>query len=1019
MLSKGLFTQMFPSITPNSIDRNQESQFAVLASQHLADHDLKGKTLEPLPEVELTLPPLVSRNGTASCIEDHFRVIATEQAEPHLSAAQRLASITLPQMPTNWRFNEGWTRYTWTTDAADNKILVYESVCHPVAGESLVFDVEVMFHMSKYPVIAVAASENAWYSWCSPCLFGNVDEAASHLIPMPTDTARLIVGHYVAYDRARVREEYALQPSNNMFLDTLSLHAAVSGMSTQQLMDFRRSDMDNYTEQDSLSKRKNAWMTETTTNSLKDVAKFHCDIQMDKETRNAFAADDLSTLKDPHSYQTLMSYCATDVWATHRVFQVVLPKFLSKCPHPASFAGMLHMGKPYLTISKDWKPFEERCEKLCNSHQQRIESELTSLADAALLKINDGSYENDEWLKHLDWSVKKVRMTKPKLSKKGEILVPAREYKSSGNPLLRNKPKWYRDLWDTDKQQIRIGTTKRIAPFLLRLRWNGFPLTHCQAYGWMYKRPKSPAEQDTVEVSPEPLVFSTDPTHKNYDHIISFDNENDYFQIPHPQGEGVNCGNPLAKAFISAFEDGILTSEFASAKKILELHAQCTYWISIRARVASQFLVWPDSHNIEPANTVDGFGVILPMALPMGTITRRAVEPTWMTASNAKQSRIGSEIKSKIVPPKGYMFVGADVDSEELWIASLIGDAQFGIQGGTAMGFMTLQGTKALGTDLHSLTGKILGISRNQAKVFNYGRLYGAGIAHSVQLLLKGNKTINRAEATLRAKNLFTRTKGERYRSAYGRNSTVPLIWYGGTESVVFNSLEQIATSDDPRTPFLGCQITDALLTKVIKGQYMTSRVNWVVQSSGVDYLHLLLVSMNYLMRRMNLDGRFVISIHDEIRFLIREDQTDLACLALQISNLWVRCFFSSRLGMRDLPLNVAFFSLVDVDHCLRKEVDMDCVTPSNQVPIAPGQSFSIEETIKRVFKSGSECDVYGPELGEIQKIVELMGAEKESGLESNIVAKNLDGLKAQLCKTAKEVQQIDSSIMKKKFLHI
>lgn len=39
---------------------------------------------------------------------------------------------------------------------------------------------------------------------------------------------------------------------------------------------------------------------------------------------------------------------------------------------------------------------------------------------------------------------------------------------------------------------------------------------------------------------------------------------------------------------------------------------------------------------------------------------------------------------------------------------------------------------------------------------------------------------------------------------------------------------------------------------------------------------------------------------------------------------------FAYKLGMNDLPQSVAFFSAVDIDKCLRKEVNMDCVTPSN-----------------------------------------------------------------------------------------
>jgi DNA polymerase gamma 1 len=95
----------------------------------------------------------------------------------------------------------------------------------------------------------------------------------------------------------------------------------------------------------------------------------------------------------------------------------------------------------------------------------------------------------------------------------------------------------------------------------------------------------------------------------------------------------------------------------------------------------------------------------------MGTVTRRAVEPTWMTAANAKLGRIGSELKSLIRAPKGYAIVGADVDSEELWICSVLGDAQLKIHGATPLGFMTLQGTKGKRTDMHTKSGDMLGIS--------------------------------------------------------------------------------------------------------------------------------------------------------------------------------------------------------------------------------------------------------------------------------------------------------------------
>lgn len=56
------------------------------------------------------------------------------------------------------------------------------------------------------------------------------------------------------------------------------------------------------------------------------------------------------------------------------------------------------------------------------------------------------------------------------------------------------------------------------------------------------------------------------------------------------------------------------------------------------------------------------------------------------------------------------------------------------------------------------------------------------------------------------------------------------------------------------------------------------------------------------------------------------------------------RCIFAYKLGMNDLPQSVAFFSAVDIDQCLRKEVIMDCVTPSN--PTGLERRFGIAQGV-------------------------------------------------------------------------
>lgn len=363
-----------------------------------------------------------------------------------------------------------------------------------------------------------------------------------------------------------------------------------------------------------------------------------------------------------------------------------------------------------------------------------------------------------------------------------------------------------------------------------------------------------------------------------------------------------------------------------------------------------------------------------------GTLTRRAVEPTWMTASNANPERLGSELRCMVQAPAGHRIVGADVDSQELWIASVVGDAHFArIHGATPFGWMTLSGSKANETDMHSVTAKAVGISRDQAKVINYARIYGAGQNFAERLLKQFNPSMSDSEARSKAKKMFDLTKGKRIyfmrseyliefadrpyskweafeiAKAYGKpieDMFVNPKWVGGTESAMFNRLEEIAGSQSPETPFLNGRLSRALEPKFTPGdQFLPTRVNWVVQSGAVDFLHLMLVCMRWLLRD---NARFCLSFHDEVRYLVKEDLKYQAALALHVTNLFTRAFCASRLGLDDLPMSVAFFSSVEVDSVLRKEAKYDCKTPSNPhglekgYNIPNGESLDVREAIEK-----------------------------------------------------------------------
>jgi len=574
---------------------------------------------------------------------------------------------------------------------------------------------------------------------------------------------------------------------------------------------------------------------------------------------------------------------------------------------------------------------------------EATEKSLIQLAGTFLL--DGSSHKSDPWLSQLDWSV-----PRPKTVKNTKL-----------PPVFW--PKWYWDL-TAPKKNLPPGTVDitirtRFSPLLLKLSWQSWPLFHSREHGWIFRVPQN--EEFTSRT--KPLTFE-----KEEDTQLAAVNKEQlptpnklekpgiplffFYKLPHKDGEKANVGNPLAKTFITYSQDGTLTSPDGAAKDALDLNAQCSYWISARDRVLKQMVVWQNSTRdlgIKMGSEHRKWGVILPQVITMGTVTRRAIERTWLTASNAKKNRVGSELKAMVQAPDGYAIVGADVDSEELWISSVMGDAQFGVHGATAIGWMTLEGTKAAGTDLHSKTASILGISRNQAKVFNYSRIYGAGGKHAVLLLLQSNPSMTPAQAKELADQLYASTKGKNthHDKLFNRK-----FWYGGTESFVFNKLEEIAISDDPRTPALGCGITYALSKEYLPSEYgkdyMPSRINWAVQSSGVDYLHLLIVSMEYLITKYNINARYLISVHDELRYLVTEEDKYRAALALQIANLWTRCLFAFKLGMDDLPQGVAWFSAVDVDKVLRKEVDMPCVTPSHPDPIPPGESLDITQILEK-----------------------------------------------------------------------
>ncbi|KAK5960322.1 DNA-directed DNA polymerase gamma MIP1 PWA37_002393 [Arxiozyma heterogenica] len=984
-LSKSLHKQLFGNNTPhnnnsnNDLTRDENNKLLKLAKLSLQNHDLLNKRTLITEPISFILPPLQGHS-----LDEHFQKLGHFMSHPYLSMALNKFK-SLPPIPAKWLFQPGWTRYP--IDPSDS----IQSVPYPLEN-TLVFDTETMYNVSHYPIMATAVSSKAWYSWCSPYLCSS-DSSFSykHLIPLNSmNRDMLIIGHNVAFDRSKVLEEYNFTAPRAYYMDTRSLHIAITGLSSRQRPIYKKNEKlkklkRNLKLRDSLSSSSssssytdleqslmyeledNPWISVSSLNSLSDVAYHYCNIEMDKTNRDYFSTTDKSSITE--NFQELMTYCATDVIATSKVFDAVFPMFLEKCPHPVSFGALKDLNNCILPLDHTrWQSYTNSAETLYQKSKIEIEQKIIQIIED-IVKLKDlpdqqfiETIQNDPWLSQLDWTIKPTKLTK-----RG---VPYKNQKKPGYP------EWYRSLFHNNTTTVPNITIKtRIIPILFKLSWEGFPVIWTTGSGWCFPIPNYlydrfvqknyvMADEQSQKLYQNQRMSSLNNNNNNINNSNN-DYSNDItilMKIPNPRDRNLRSTTLLGKGYIHFFEKGILTSKSKLALEALNLNSSGSYWMSSRERIFDQHVVckkdfdnqfnFQDSKNHNNNNTNinnninnnNNLAVILPQLAPMGTVTRRAVEKTWLTASNAKKNRIGSELKTQVIAPDGYCFVGADVDSEELWIASLVGDSVFNIHGGTPIGWMCLEGTKAEGTDLHSKTASLLGCSRNEAKIFNYGRIYGAGVKFAGELLRQFNPALTENEAKQTALKLYENTKGKIKRSKMFKK-----YWYGGSESILFNKLEAIAEQENPMTPTLGCGITSTLLKKNLQtSSFLPSRINWAIQSSGVDYLHLLLCSMNYLIAKYNLNARLCITIHDEIRYLASEKDKYRVAMALQVSNIWTRAMFCEQMGINDLPQNCAFFSAIDIDKVLRKEVDMDCITPSNPMAIPPGESLNILQLLDK-----------------------------------------------------------------------
>lgn len=315
----------------------------------------------------------------------------------------------LPRKPREWLLQEGWTQYD--PDLAPMQIEYPKEKC-------LVFDVEVCVTANQAPVLAIAVGPNAWYAWVSKSLIdesikplANENYTMDMLIPLestsrsktmfekPADK-RIVIGHNVSYDRARIKEQYFIEKSNLRFLDTMSLHICISGLTSYQKATLKKKS------EDETVNSFEEWRRLSSLNSLVEVHKLYCEgKELSKATRDLFVEGTIQDVKN--SFAECMQYCSDDVEATFNVLKVMFPMFLERFPHPVTFAGMLELGTALLPVNENWRRYIENSEQTYEDLDTESKLLLAKRADQACQLLHNEKYKENIWMWDEDWEVNK------------------------------------------------------------------------------------------------------------------------------------------------------------------------------------------------------------------------------------------------------------------------------------------------------------------------------------------------------------------------------------------------------------------------------------------------------------------------------------------------------------------------------------------------------------------------------------------------------------------------------------
>jgi DNA polymerase gamma 1 len=822
-------------------------------------------------------------------IKNHFDLISKEVTESRVQLMKDFAYTEIPDAPDKTKFflYAGWVKYPF-----DGAAKVVDGIEEQIG----VFDCETFVKGSDFahPILATAVTEKAYYIWMHPSFVNSKLPYEPMLVPLGRKDG-VFIAHNVAYDRPRTQEAYVLGKTNSWF-DTMSAHINVSGLASGQRWWYIQKQTKKAT-----YKADPIWADKGSMNNLIDCYNFHCRPaipleQENKKIRNTFV--EATSMEDfVPQLDELIQYALNDVKITFELYSILALKYLQNNPSLTTLAGHFGIAAAKLPVVSDWEEWFTDCENQWERSIARQEDILGEMATEIYESWNEGEITDedikaDPWLSQLDWEAN-FKVTK------------------AGKPSSKwyGVPKWVRtvsakDLVDGKPVIQGISTKNRLSHLLLRLKWGDQPIKFFTDKGWCY-----------------------------------MDEDNgSYLRIPHKDGEGVNVGGVLTKDYVEDFESGILNSDLSQAKELISLAVNVAYWTSVRSRVREQ--------NIETVETSEGnkFKLIVPASVPHNTSTNRAGENLWLTVPDPKYDKIGSEIKTRVQAPEGYVFVQSDFDAQEAVVASIFADSYHKIAGSTQFSHSILAGSKDDGTDMHSMTAKAIGITRAIAKGCNYGMLYGCGAKTLANTIRKGNKSIPMKEAMDMGRKLIKIKKGE-------KASRLSQTLIGGSDSYAYNEMAKIANMPCPINPLSGTKMSTAFRPSSVGTDFWTMRNNWCIQSTGSAMLHAFMTAMEWLIDKYGLEAEFCMSVHDSILYLCPEVQAEKVAALFQVAHAWCWALMRYNYGIYELPVANAWLSSIEIDSIFRKSADSSTKTVSQQKDEKDGHSVTVQDLIP-VFNS-------------------------------------------------------------------